>query len=44
MWSLFIVDDANADGGSIGGWSLKITARIRVRVKSKPKKRSQRAG
>ena len=43
MWSLFIVDDSLEDGGSIGGWSLKITARIRVRVKSKPKKRSQRA-
>jgi subtilisin-like proprotein convertase family protein len=43
-WSLFILDDTSLDGGAIGGWSLKITARIKVRVKPKPKNHRQSKG
>lgn len=29
-WSLYVVDDANGDGGSIGGWSLAVNTVIPV--------------
>ncbi|MDQ3694897.1 MAG: proprotein convertase P-domain-containing protein [Chloroflexota bacterium] len=28
-WRLLVVDDTDPDGGSIGGWSLKIKARVK---------------
>jgi hypothetical protein len=40
-WQLWVRDDANTDHGTLGGWSLQITAEVDVKVKHKKhKKRS----
>lgn len=42
VWSLYVMDDFGTDIGSIGGWSLKITARVKVKAKRKPKSKQRR--
>lgn len=43
IWRLYIVDEGANDTGTLDGWLITITARIWVRVKPRPRRRTRRA-